>query len=127
MGIIKKVIGAHSKYDKTLPYSYMAKHYIIDGNEDLCQYYYGDTICSLLEHLTKHDIKPSETDLYSLYNNYKVKLDKKICSANEDKWLLKPLLCVELEKHYQKTKDELYKGHVAAGDCSFEDREEKIL
>ena len=127
MGIIKKVIGAHSKYDKTLPYSYMAKHYIVEGNEDLCQYYYGDTICSLLEHLTKHDIRPSETELYSMYTNYKVKLDKKICSTNEDEWLLKPLLCVELEKHYKETKDELYKGHVATGDCSFDDREERIL
>jgi len=127
MGIIKKVVGAHSKYNKTLPYSYMAKQYIVEGNEDLCQFYYGDTICGLLEYLTEHDISPSETELYGMYSNYEVKLDKNICSTKDNKWLLKPLLCVTLEEHYKKTKDELYKGHVASGDCSFYDRDEKIL
>ncbi len=38
MSIFKKVLGPHSKYDKTLPYSYMAKHYLVKGNEELCQY-----------------------------------------------------------------------------------------
>ncbi len=126
MGIIKKIFGARSKYDKTLPYSYMAKHFIVNGNEDICNYYYSDTICSLLEYLTEHNIAPSETELFGLYTKHEIKLDKNICSEN-DKWILKPFLCKILEEHYDKTKDELYKGHVAGGDCSFEDRNENIL
>ncbi len=127
MSIFKKVLGPHSKYDKTLPYSYMAKHYLVKGNEELCQYYYGDTICGLLEYLTEHDIRPSETEIFGMYSNYEVKLDKSICSKNNDEWLLKPLLCLTLEEHYKNTKDELYKGHVASGDCSFQDRDEKVM
>jgi hypothetical protein len=53
MGIIKNFIGPKSKYDKTIPYTYIAKVQIIEGvtDENMMNYYFSDTICGLIEYL----------------------------------------------------------------------------
>lgn len=40
MGLVRKIIGPKSKYDKTIPYTYMAKVPIIEGDDDLANYYF---------------------------------------------------------------------------------------
>ena len=127
MGIIQKAFKFSSKYNKSLPYTYLAKLYIIEGDEDLCHYFYGDTICSLIAHLEKENISPEEVHIYSLYDDNEIELNKDIFTSEENDWLLKPYLCRALEDHYDETKDELYKGHCEDGECSFEDRDETII
>jgi len=126
MGIIRKVLKASSKYNKTLPYTYIAKLFVIEGDEDLCHYYYSDTICSLIEHLEKEEISPEQVHIFGLYNETEIELDKNIFLSEENEWLLRPYLCRALEDHYQTTRDELYKGHIENGECSFEDRNSTV-
>ena len=60
MNIIKKIIGPRSKYDRSLPYTYMARVPVIEGDDELFSHYFADTICGLVEYLDKNDIKPDE-------------------------------------------------------------------
>ncbi len=53
MGIIRKFLGPKSKYNKSLPYTYMAKVPIIEGDDELFSHYFADTICGLVEYLAK--------------------------------------------------------------------------
>lgn len=56
MDIVRKVLGPVSKYNKTLPYTYMAKVPIIEGDDELFAYYFADTICGLIEYLVEKNI-----------------------------------------------------------------------
>lgn len=125
MDIIRKVIGPKSKYDKSLPYTYLAKVSIIEGEDDLVSHYFADTICGLVEYLDEQKIAPEEVELYGLYLKNEIKLDKNICMDSRGNWLLRPEICHALEEHFEKTKDDLYKGHKEFEECSFDDRDRK--
>ena len=127
MNLFRKVIGPKSKYDKSIAYAYMAKVYVLENDEDLCRYYYGDTICSLIEHLDENEIQASEVKLYGLFRGEEVFIDPQACTDEQGNWLLKPDLCRSLETHYQETLHKIFKGHKEIGECSFEDREESII
>jgi hypothetical protein len=125
MGIIKKIIGPKSKYDKSLPYAYIAKVPIIAGGEDesMIHYYFADTICALVEFLDKNNINPDDTELFGCYHKEEIHLDKKYCMSEDGKWLKRPEICHSLETHYLTTMEEQYRGHIELGECSFDDRE----
>ena len=55
--IKRKILGPRSKYDDTLPYTYMARVPAIEGDDELFSYYFADTICGLIEYLYENDIK----------------------------------------------------------------------
>ena len=57
MELTRKFVGAESKYDKSLPYTYEARVPIIEG-EDLYNYYFADTICGLFEYLEENGVSP---------------------------------------------------------------------
>ena len=122
MGIVRKVLGPLSKYDKSLPYTYMAKVTIIEGDDEFANYYFADTICGLVEHLDKNLVKPEEVKLIGCYLKKEIPLDNDPLLTEDGKWLQRPELCRKLESHYQKTMDDRYKGHEAHSDCSFNDR-----
>jgi hypothetical protein len=122
VGIVRKVLGPLSKYDKSLPYTYMAKVIIIDGDDELANYYFADTICGLVEHLDKNLVKPEEVQLWGCYLKKEISLDNDPLLTEDGKWLQRPELCRKLESHFQKTMDDRYKGHEAHSDCSFDDR-----
>ena len=122
MGIVRKILGPLSKYDKTLPYTYMAKVTIIEDDDDLSNYYFADTICGLVEHLDKNNIEPDEVELLGCYLNKEIPLNNAPLLTEDGKWLQRPELWRKLEGHYQKTMDDRYKGHEAHSDCSFDDR-----
>ena len=126
MGIARKVLGPKSKYDKSIPYTYLAKVTIVEGVDDLFSYYYSDTICGLVEHLSKKDILPREVELFGLYRKREIHLDKSICLDENSNWLLRPELCRILEEYYQVTKNEIYKGHFEKEECAFNDREREV-
>ena len=122
MGIVRKVLGPLSKYDKSLPYTYMAKVTIIGGDDELANYYFADTICGLVEHLDKNNIEPDEVELFGCYLKKEILLDNDPLLTEDGNWLKRPQLCKSLEDYYEKTMDDRYKGHEAHSDCSFDDR-----
>ena len=126
MGIVRKVLGPLSKYDKSLPYTYMAKINIIEGDDEFANYYFADTICGLIEHLDKNLVKPEEVQLSGCYLKKEIPLDNDPLLTEDGKWLQRPELCRKLESHYQKTMDDRYKGHEAHSDCSFDDRNREV-
>lgn len=123
MGIIRKILGPKSKYDKSLPYTYLAKAKILEDNDCFYSHYFADTICGLVEYLDGRNILPNEVELYGIYRSNEIKLDKNICLGVDGNWLLRPDICNALQEHFEKTKDELYQGHTADDICSFDDRE----
>ena len=127
MGIVRRFLGPKSKYDESIPYTYFAKVQIIEGNEDLIHHYFSDTICGLIEYLDENNIDPEEVELFGCYLKKEIQIDKKYCLSKDGKWLKRPGICNSLETHYLQTMEEQYKGHFALGDCSFDDRERKVV
>ena len=123
MGIIRKIVGPRSRYDKTLPYTYMARVPVIEQDKDLFSHYFADTICGLIEYLDEHNIDPQETELFGVYQKIEVPLDTKCALSDEGKWLRRPMICKAMEEFFAKTLELRYKGHVYDGECSFEDRD----
>ena len=127
MGIIKNFIGPKSKYDKTIPYTYIAKVQIIEGvtDENMMNYYFSDTICGLIEHLDENNISPADVELFGCYQKKEIPIEKKYCLSEDGNWLKRPDICHSLETHYKETLEEQYKGHIEFGECSFEDRDRR--
>ena len=123
MSILNKIIGPLSKYDDTLPYTYMAKVKILEGDDELANYYFADTICGLVEHLDKNNISPNEVELFGCYRKKEIPLDNEPLLDEQGNWMHRPKLCKALEDYYLKTMDERYKGHEAHSNCSFDDRD----
>lgn len=122
MGLLKKVLGPRSKYDKTLPYTYVAKYATIEGGDDYL-YYFSNTICGLVEYLDTHDLAPEAVELFGVYRREEIRIPKEPCVDAGGKWLHRPHICRSLEERFQKTLDERFKGHVQKGVCSFDDRD----
>lgn len=127
MKLIRKFLGPVSKYDASIPYTYFAKVSIIDGNEELFHYYFSDTICRLLEYLDEQEISPTNVSLFGCYRNEEILVEKEYCISAEGKWLKKPDICKSLEARFKQTLEIQYKGHVASGNCSFDDRDKDII
>lgn len=125
MGLIKKVIGPLSKYDKTIPYTYKAKVQVIEGDDSLINHFFSDTICALIEYLDEKNINPVEAELFGCCRGKEIPIDKKYCMNKDGDWLYRPELCHSLEERYKKTMEEQYKGHTELEECSFGDRDRK--
>jgi len=123
MSIVTKILGPRSKYDKTIPYTYMAKTPVIEGDDELFAYYYADTICGLIEYLDDNNIEPQEVQLFGVYQKKEIILETKACLADTGQWLRRPNICLSLEEYFRSTLEKRYKGHIAAGACSFDDRD----
>ena len=115
MPIVRKMLGAKSKYDKSLPYTYMARVPVIEGEKDLYNFYYADTICGLIEYLAENEISPQETELFGLFRKEEIPMKKSHFLSGKGKWLRRPQICRTLEAHY--------KGLVEHDTCAFDDRE----
>lgn len=116
MGLIKKILGPKSKYDKSLPYTYEARVRILDGSEEYNSYL-AATICGLLEHLQENNINPADVHIFEVYQDQEVLIDNKLFLSPDQQWLAKPELCHAFEEHYP--------GHIHIDGCSFEDRDGK--
>lgn len=110
---LDKILGPHSKYDDTLPYTYEARVAVVEW-EDAYNSYYSDTICGLIDYLRERNIRPDQVDLYEIYQDHESLLETQYCLDHHDLWLGRPRLCRSLQGHY--------KGHITKGHCSFEDR-----
>ncbi len=127
MGIVRKVFGPRSKYDKRLPYTYEARVDVLSGSskEPMYNHYFSDTICGLIEYLDDNGIKPEDVQLFGVYRKTLIPLDAEHCTDDDGDWLARPELCHSLEEHYRNSLAERYKGHVEKEKCSFDDRNRK--
>ena len=116
MGILRKLIGPESKYDKSLPYTYEARLQIIEGLDEY-NYYLSDTICGLIECLDKNRIQPDEVMIYEIYQNVEEEIPRDLYTTKDRGWLFKPEICKSFQEHY--------KGHIDEEGCSFSDRDRK--
>lgn len=116
MGLIEKILGPKSKYDKSLPYTYEARVRLFEGGEEYNSYQ-ADTICGLVEYLHEKGIKPDEVQIVEVYQDQEFPVDAKRFTTPDQQWLFKPDICRAFEDHY--------KGHIQADSCSFNDRDRK--
>ena len=123
MGFVRKVLGPSSKYNQTLPYTYMAKVIVIEGMRDLDLQCYADTVCGLIDYLEEKGISAADVELYAVYRTQEIQLDTKYCVDENGLWLERPEICKSLQKHFRETLDEQYRGHVADAECSYDDRD----
>lgn len=114
MGLIEKILGPKSKYDKSLPYTYEARVRILEGSDE-CNSYLADTICGLVEYLHRSGIKPGEVQIFEVYQTHESPIDVRRFTTSGQQWLFKPDICRAFEDHYE--------GHIHAGTCSFDDRD----
>ncbi len=85
MGILKKFVGPISKYDDSIPYTYIAKVRIIERDDSLVNHYFSDTICGLIEYLNSHNILPEDSELFACYQKKEIPIDKKYCLSDFQK------------------------------------------
>jgi hypothetical protein len=125
MGILRKWVGAKSKQDKSLPYTYEARIDALSGRgaDPLHHYYFSDTICGLIEYLDINGVRPSEVELFGVYRDDEIPLDVARCTTADGEWLARPHICRSLEAQFKQTLEERYRGHVDKGPCAFEDRD----
>ena len=116
MGIVRKILGPKSKYDKELPYTYEARMSIIDGEEEY-NAYLADTICGLVEYLDDNNIEPDEVQLFEIYQERETAINMALFTSGDNKWLFRPEMCESFKEHY--------KGHIHDHICSFADRDRK--
>jgi len=116
MSLLSRVIGPKSKYEKDIPYTYEARIKIVDEEYNS---FIADTICALVEHLTKNKIKPNEVEFYEIFKNEERKLNTEYCISEQGEWLSRKELCIAFTEHYP--------GHIHETGCTFEDREKDII
>ena len=117
MDLIKKIIGPKSKYDKDLPYTYEAKVASWDGADEYNSYF-ADTICGIIAHLNKQNIRPVDAWIFEIYENQETELDVASYSYSEKDWFKHNDICQSFCKKQ-------YPGHVTLTDCSFSDRDKE--
>lgn len=122
MSIKDKLFGPRSKYDSTIPYTYVARIRVIEGDDTHIDYF-ADTICGLIDHLEKKGMHPRDTRIFGIYRDHEIELDVQYCVGKDGTWLERPGICHSLEEHYRDTLETQYKGHVEEGVCSYEDRD----
>ena len=123
MSLRGKLFGPRSKYDRSLPYTYVARVAAIEGDDELHNDYFSDTICGLIEYLDENDIAPEDVRLFGKYMDHELPLETKYCLDEDGHWLKRPGICHSLEEHYRESLEVQFKGHVEEGACSYEDRD----
>lgn len=116
------MFGPRSKYDKSIPYTYMARVPVIERESEPDNCYFADTICGLIEYLDEKNVQPEEVEIFGVYLKQEIPLDVKYCTDEKGLWLKRPQICKSLEETFKNTMEEKYKGHVVAGPCCFDDR-----
>lgn len=118
MGLLGKLLGPKSKYDKSLPYTYEARVRIFEDDDEF-KTYLSDTICGLIEHLDQCGVSPDDAEIYEIYLETETPVPASLFTSADGLWMTRPEICRAFEQHYP--------GHIREGSCSFEDRERDCL
>lgn len=113
--ITVKVLGPLSKYDKALPYTYVARRPIFDGaDEYVC--YLADTVCQLIGELHALGLEAGEVEIFEVYQKVETPLARHFYSDDAGRWIRRPMLCsVFSERYPQRPCNEVQ--------CAFRDRQ----
>lgn len=117
LNVLRGFLGPKSKYDPSLPYTYMAKINMLSGSEFEPLYIdcFADTLCGLVEYLKKYEINADEVELFEVTSHEERMIKKELCLNDKNEWLSRPEICHSLEGRY--------KGHINEKCCSFRDRD----
>ena len=102
MSLKRKFLGPKSKYDKSLPYTYMAKAQIMKVIQIWFQHILQILFVDLLNIWMQRKITPNEAELFGIYRKDEIKLDKKILIDNKGNWLLRPEICNVTRRLFRK-------------------------
>ena len=102
MSQLKKVLGSQSKYERSLPYSYMATVHINEKGNNMSFNYFDDTICGLIEYLDENHIKPKDVQLSGVYRKKEISLEMEYCLTPAGKWISDPTAYASLNEKYDK-------------------------
>ncbi len=127
MGFLDKIRRRRAAADRSLPYTYEALVDILtgQGRGAVHDHYFSTTICGLVEILADAGIPPAHVSLYGVRRRQRQLLDKALLTTPDGAWREPPELCRVLEDRFARTREELYRGHVEHGTCSFADRERR--
>ena len=116
MNLIRKLFGAKSKYDKTLPYTYEARIYAVEGDEEEFVSCVSDTICGLIDYIMENEHNPVRTKLFEIYTDKEIPIPEDCFLSEDGKWLPKEVLCERMTSRYGEARTE--------HNCQFRDREQ---
>lgn len=118
MGLLTRLLGAKSKYDKSIPYLYEARVRMEGFGDDEYEAYFGETICALLQHLHENGVAPADATIVEVFEGKETVLENDHLLDESGGWLYsKPELCKALKEHYA--------GHIFEHTCDFDDRNKK--
>jgi hypothetical protein len=113
MGILEKVIGPASKFDRRLPYTYEAR-VAVTGVPGMTDNYICDTLCGLLERLAADKADPRDVTILEIRPEGEFPVLVEHCLDHERNWLRRPEACRMFETYYA--------GHEKTGRCCYRDR-----
>ena len=113
MSLLRRVLGPESKYDRRIPYTYVAR-VPVGGATGMTQTYLSDTLCGLLECLAAEGVHPDEPKLFEIRPEGEFPVALEHCIGPDGNWLKRPEACESFRKHYA--------GHVDERHCGFRDR-----
>lgn len=113
MGLISKIFGPKSKYDRSLPYTYEARICIFEDGDEF-KTFFSDTVCGLVDHLQQNGIGPEEAEIFEIYREHETPIAASLLANADGQWLARQELCRAFAHHYP--------GHIREDSCSFEDR-----
>jgi hypothetical protein len=82
-----------SKYNKDLPYTYRATYQIFEDSDEFTRYWFGDTFCSVCNHLRNSAVRPVGVTIYECYTGGDVEMPKESYTDKNGEWLLRDNLC----------------------------------
>ncbi len=103
-----------SRYNKDIPYVFHAKQQVIAGSDDLVRDWFGETLCSLCNHLNADGIEPDSVSIYECFGDEDVELPKQAYMGCNGQWLKEEGLC---EGH------QCHGSTVSKTNCGFRDRD----
>ncbi|HDY82675.1 MAG TPA: hypothetical protein ENH48_06935 [Halieaceae bacterium] len=112
MKLYERLFG--SKYNEDIPYTYHAKYQVIEGSDELTKDWFGDTFCSVCNHLRDNDVQPASVTIYECYAGNDVEMPQDSYTDDNGGWLLQDSLC---HAHIRYGSEGSYK------DCKFGDRD----
>ncbi|MBK6286393.1 MAG: hypothetical protein IPJ33_11115 [Gammaproteobacteria bacterium] len=112
MKLLERLFG--SRYNKDIPYTYHASYRIFEDPEELTRDWFGDTFCSVCNHLRSIGVQPASVTIYECYAGSEVEMPKASYADEKGEWMVQESLC---EAHVR------YGSPGAFEDCKFSDRD----
>jgi hypothetical protein len=117
MKISERIFG--SKYNKSIPYTYHARYQVLEDSDELTIDWFGDTFCSVCNHLRKSDVQPADVTIYECYSGADVEMPRDSYTDDHGDWLRQVELC---HAHIR------YGSEGTFDNCKFSDRNKyKVL